>query len=183
MEEILQIDFFFKYSFLWKKIFYTNFLFERFSVIRLKAFFLKLETIFIFFSKLKSFLKPWKPFQSLLKTILEWKKHFIKNNQQKNLILFFENLVTKNFGNKFFHFNVRFLFYYCKRKLNFFWEENNVLHLDENLDFLILWANKIFLYFPLYFILTDIPLLAVKNTTNSISFDSKRKVLSPWPEN
>jgi len=44
-------------------------------------------------------------------------------------------------------------------------------------------VNEIFLYFSLYFILTDILLELIRNTAYSISFESERDALSPWLEN
>jgi len=45
--------------------------------------------------------------------------------------------------------------------------------------FLSLRASEIFLYFSLYFALTDILSYLVRNTAYSISFDLGRRVLSP----
>jgi len=56
----------------------------------------------------------------------------------------------ENFRNKIFHFNVGFLFNYCKLKRKLFCKGKKYP------SFWGLWVNEIFLYFLFYFVLTDI---------------------------
>ena len=117
----------------------------------------------IFFSKIYFFTK-------------QWRKDF------SNFYFFLSS--QKNIWYKILHLTSRFLPKY------YFYELNLVLPQVETLEFSGPFgegdrpfrADKKY-HFRRYFILADIPSSLARNTSCRISFDSKRKVLSPWSEN
>ena len=98
--------------------------------------------------------------------------------------LFFHHF-TKKFWNKILYLKIRFLL-----ELFVFWMKFSPSSSWKSWFFLSLWVHLIFLWklikiidFQFGFCLTDIPSELTRNTPYSISFDSERRVLSPWSEN